>query len=65
MFLASGLSPANVADAIRQVKPFGVDLCSGARTQGRLDRHKLVAFVLAVQTADGGPDAGRRSQISV
>ncbi len=52
VFLAGGLSATNVADAIRQVRPFGLDLCSGVRTDGRLDRHKLTAFVLAVEQAD-------------
>lgn len=52
VFLAGGLSPANVRDAIRQVKPFGVDLCSGVRTAGRLDASKLGAFIEAVRQAD-------------
>jgi phosphoribosylanthranilate isomerase len=52
VFLAGGLSPANVGEAIRQVKPFGVDLSSGVRTEGRLDERKLTAFVLSVRKAD-------------
>ena len=52
VFLAGGLSPANVGEAIRQVKPFGVDLSSGVRTEGRLDQRKLTAFVLSVRKAD-------------
>ena len=52
VFLAGGLSAANVADAIRQVRPYGLDLCSGVRTNGRLDPEKLAAFVLAVEQAD-------------
>jgi phosphoribosylanthranilate isomerase len=51
VFLAGGLSAANAADAIRQVRPFGLDLCSGVRTQGRLDPDKLADFMLAVQRA--------------
>jgi phosphoribosylanthranilate isomerase len=54
VFLAGGMSAANVGDAIRQVRPFGVDLCSGVRTNGRLDAAKLRAFVLAVERADAG-----------
>ena len=54
VFLAGGMSAANVGDAIRQVRPFGVDLCSGVRTNGRLDAAKLRAFVLAVGRADAG-----------
>lgn len=52
VFLAGGLSAANAAEAIRQVRPFGLDLCSGVRTDGRLDPAKLAAFVLAVTQAD-------------
>lgn len=44
LFLAGGLKPDNVAAAIREVQPFGVDVCSGLRTDGALDRHKLSAF---------------------
>jgi phosphoribosylanthranilate isomerase len=49
VFLAGGLTSENVAAAIRQVRPFGVDVCTGVRTEGRLDRRKLRAFVKAVQ----------------
>lgn len=44
VYLAGGLSPENVAEAIRFVRPFGVDLCSGVRTNGRLDEAKLSRF---------------------
>lgn len=44
LFLAGGLNPANVAAAIREVQPFGIDVCSGLRTNGNLDREKLDAF---------------------
>lgn len=53
VYLAGGLRPENVADAIRTVRPFGVDLCSGIRTNGRLDDEKLAAFVAAVRQVDG------------
>ena len=52
VFLAGGLTPANVGEAIRRVQPFGVDLCSGVRTEGRLDPGKLSAFVQAVRQED-------------
>lgn len=52
VFLAGGLSATNVGEAIRTVHPFGVDLCSGVRTEGRLDRAKLEAFIDAVRRAD-------------
>jgi phosphoribosylanthranilate isomerase len=44
LFLAGGLKPQNVAAAIQEVQPFGIDVCSGLRTNGALDRHKLVSF---------------------
>src|SRR5687767_15488577 len=49
LFLAGGLKAENVADAIRQVHPFGVDVCSGVRTDGKLDEVKLRAFFTAVR----------------
>ncbi len=52
VFLAGGLSPANVRAAMRRVKPFAVDMCSGVRTAGRLDASKLAAFIEAVRQAD-------------
>ncbi len=51
VLLAGGLTPANVAEAIRTVRPFGVDLCTGLRTEGRLDEAKLAAFMAAVAAA--------------
>jgi phosphoribosylanthranilate isomerase len=52
VFLAGGLSAENVAQAIAQVRPHGVDLCTGVRTEGRLDRGKLEKFMRAVREAD-------------
>ena len=51
LFLAGGLKPENVAEAIRQVQPFGIDVCSGLRTEGRLDPQKLAAFFQAISKA--------------
>jgi phosphoribosylanthranilate isomerase len=48
VFLAGGLTPENVTQAVALVRPFGVDLCSGLRTQGRLDAAKLAAFTHAL-----------------
>ncbi len=45
VFLAGGLTPENVAEAITTVEPFGVDVCSGVRTNGTLDERKLAAFI--------------------
>ncbi|MDT5062895.1 MAG: phosphoribosylanthranilate isomerase [Acidobacteriota bacterium] len=44
VFLAGGLNPNNIAEAVRQVRPFGVDVCSGVRTNGKLDETKLSNF---------------------
>jgi phosphoribosylanthranilate isomerase len=49
VFLAGGLRVDNVRDAIAEVEPFGLDLCTGVRTDGRLDRAKLAAFMAAVR----------------
>ena len=54
VFLAGGLNPDNVAEAIHHVGPYGVDLCSGVRTDGALDAAKLAAYMGAVATADVG-----------
>jgi phosphoribosylanthranilate isomerase len=51
IFLAGGLKAENVAEAIAAVQPFGLDLCSGVRTDGVLDREKLEKFFAAVKTA--------------
>jgi phosphoribosylanthranilate isomerase len=45
VFLAGGLNAATVRVAIEQVQPFGLDICSGVRTNGRLDLEKLRAFM--------------------
>lgn len=45
VFLAGGLNPENVENAIKEVKPFGVDICSGVRTNGKLDEAKLSKFI--------------------
>jgi len=52
VFLAGGLNPGNVGDAIRRVRPFGVDVCSGLRINGQLDARKLQDFMAAVAAAD-------------
>jgi len=48
VFLAGGLHAGNVRQAIETVQPFAVDICSGVRTEGRLDSNKLEAFIKAV-----------------
>jgi len=50
LFLAGGLTPQNVAAAIEQVQPFGIDVCSGLRTDGKLDQEKLYDFFQSLQS---------------
>jgi len=44
VYLAGGLNASNVRKAIKSVRPFGVDVCSGVRTDGKLDKEKLKQF---------------------
>ncbi len=45
VFLAGGLNAQNAREAIDQVNPFGLDICSGVRSNGSLDPKKLEAFM--------------------
>lgn len=49
VFLAGGLNHENVRQAIDLVQPFGIDLCSSVRTQGKLDEKKLEAFFRMIE----------------
>jgi phosphoribosylanthranilate isomerase len=51
VWLAGGLNADNVAGAIEAARPFGVDVCTGVRTDGRLDERKLARFVATVRDA--------------
>ena len=54
VFLAGGLRPDNLSRAIASVAPYGLDVCSGVRTAGRLNGAKLRAFFAGV-AASGDP----------
>lgn len=45
VFLAGGLHSENVGQAMQRVNPYGLDLCSGVRTNNRLDSEKLKNFM--------------------
>ena len=51
VLLAGGWTAGNVKQAVCEVRPFGLDLCSGVRTNDRLDPAKLDSFVDAAQAA--------------
>jgi phosphoribosylanthranilate isomerase len=51
VFLAGGLRPDNVREAVERVQPFGLDLCSGVRSAGNLDPFKLEKFFEALHTS--------------
>ena len=50
VFLAGGINRNNVKQAIEHVQPFGVDLCSSVRTNGKLDENKLKLFFQTIQS---------------
>lgn len=52
VFLAGGIGPSNVGEAIRQVRPYGIDLCGAVRTDGRLDPAKLASLVATMEAED-------------
>ncbi|MGB9266789.1 MAG: phosphoribosylanthranilate isomerase [Terriglobales bacterium] len=60
LFLAGGLTPENVGQAIEEVGPFGLDVCSGVRTEGKLDAAKLKRFFAAIQSASAGRQMSSR-----
>jgi phosphoribosylanthranilate isomerase len=55
MFLAGGLAPGNIVEAIRAARPYAVDICSGVESRpGKKDPAKVDALMRAIQSAQGG-----------
>ncbi|HEY9179436.1 MAG TPA: hypothetical protein VIO32_01875, partial [Candidatus Baltobacteraceae bacterium] len=50
--VGGGLTPENVSNCVRTVRPFGVDVRTGIETNGRKDLTKMRAFVQAVKDTD-------------
>ncbi|MEW6511268.1 MAG: phosphoribosylanthranilate isomerase [Bacteroidota bacterium] len=50
VFLAGGITPENAAQAVSAVEPFGLDICSGVRTEGKLDEAKLSRLFAALRS---------------
>jgi phosphoribosylanthranilate isomerase len=55
VMVAGGLTPQNVTEAIRTIRPWGVDVSSGVETGKVKDMEKVKKFVKAVREADAGP----------
>jgi phosphoribosylanthranilate isomerase len=54
LFLAGGLNPGNVRQAITEVGPFGLDICTGVRSAGKLDEEKLRELFANLDLTTGG-----------
>jgi len=51
-FLAGGLKPENITDAVKKIKPFAVDVSSGVETEGLKDPEKIKEFIKRVRTGE-------------
>ncbi len=52
VYLAGGLNPQNISTAIKTVRPYGVDVCTGVRSDGILDEQKLSTFLRKIKSLD-------------
>lgn len=60
VFLAGGLRASNVAEAVAAVRPFGVDVCSGVRVEGRLDADAVQRFIGTARDSAAMSNGGGR-----
>ena len=60
VFLAGGLRASNVAEAVAAVRPFGVDVCSSVRAEGRLDADAVQRFIRAARDSAAMSNGGGR-----
>ena len=59
-FLAGGLTPANVGEAVQTARPWGVDVASGVETNRAKDPDLIRAFISEVRRVDSTLDSHRR-----
>ena len=56
LMLAGGLNPENVSQAIRTIRPWGLDVSSGVETNGEKDLSKIASFISVVTQTDNSSE---------